>query len=102
MYRQKVSGTVLDQAVTLELVASSMNEAVNRFMSEVRITKIVEAKKPAENGLKNYDVAFTVGGQVHATKLVSNDVFSILNMGTSGRITVTGVEELGAVEVSTG
>lgn len=89
-----VQAEVLGQAVEVTVDASSLPEAVNRFLSEkVRIKSVVATGDRGEAG-KVYRVTAEVDGLgLVIADREAPDIFPILYQSTQSHVAISGVEE---------
>lgn len=102
MQTYRLHALVLGSAVTSELMAGGVAEAVNAFVSSARVTRIKALDEPAANGLKQFEVAIKINGEEFTRTVSSNDIYGPLYQQVTSNVVVTGVEEVDPAELNDG
>lgn len=94
MSKFEVTATVLGKSVDVQLIASSLSEAVNLFLSETRIVKINDLGTTNNDGLKEYELTARTREEDVTGVIASGDIFGPLYQAAGAHIVILGVSEL--------
>lgn len=100
MQTYRLHALVLGSAVTSQVMAGGVAEAVNAFVSSARVTRIKAIDEPAANGLKQFEIAIKINGEEFTKTVSSNDIYGPLYQQATSNVIVTGVEEVDPADVN--